>query len=76
MRTYVYLPPVSSVHVYARLARPPTTCARGKHRANAVALATRSQIISILDIVKPPSLDDFKEIYCACRLPASRPGLR
>ena len=27
------------------------------------------QIISILDIIKPPSYDDFKEIYCAC--PAS-----
>ena len=26
------------------------------------------QIISILDIVKPPSLDDFKEVYCTSPL--------
>lgn len=66
MRTYVY--------VHVRLARPPTTCARGKQGANAVALGTRSQIISILDIVKPPSLDDFKEIYCVYP-PVSLPDL-
>lgn len=24
------------------------------------------QIICILDIIKPPTVDEFKEIYCAC----------
>jgi mitogen-activated protein kinase 1/3 len=25
----------------------------------------KTQIISILDIIKPPSIDAFKEVYCA-----------
>lgn len=29
-------------------------------------ILTISQIICILDIVKPPSIEEFKEIYCKC----------
>ena len=30
-------------------------------------------IISILDIIKPRSIDEFKEVYRACRRPLRRP---